>query len=262
MGHRRMISDGWKWAAAKAAGTSHLRAGEGSDDFGGCALIRGPGADTFVLAASDGAGSAQHSAVGSRLATLSFVKSASEYLRSGGDVSTLTRQTALEWLDAVRDRIFRAAETLECGPRDLATTLVGCLVAPHHAACIHVGDGAMVFRFANTTEWQIGSWPTHGEYASTTYFVTDDPEPNVVVSHIEGEVKEVSVFTDGLERLVLEFATQTAFTPFFDRIFAAFKDAHGGRDRQISEHLRRLLESRQVCDKTDDDKTLLLAKRV
>jgi hypothetical protein len=82
------------------------------------------------------------------------------------------------------------------------------------------------------------------------------------VSHIEGEVKEVSLFTDGIERLVLEFASQTPFAPFFDRMFVPFKDTLGGRDRRISEQLRVLLESPMVCDKTDDDKTLFLAKRV
>jgi hypothetical protein len=257
-----MTSGVWKWAAAKATGTSHLRAGKGCDDYGGCALVRGPTADTLILVVSDGAGSAEHSSLGSRLATLTFVKRASEYLRSGGDVSLLTKQTALEWLDAVRDRIFRAAELLGGSPRDLAATLVGCLVTPHHTACVHVGDGGIVIRLANSNEWQVASWPSHGEYASTTYFVTDDPEPNVLVSHIEGEVKEVSLFTDGIERLVLEFASQTPFTPFFDRMFGPFKDTVGGRDRRISEQLRLLLESPLVCDKTDDDKTLFLAKRV
>ena len=36
------------------------------------------------------------------------------------------------------------------------------------------------------------SWPAQGEYASTTYFVTDDPDPRTIISHVEGEVAEVA----------------------------------------------------------------------
>jgi hypothetical protein len=183
-------------------------------------------------------------------------------LRSGGDVALLTKQTVLEWLDEVRDRIFGAAEKLGCGPRDFAATLVACLVTPERAVFIHVGDGAAVFRLADASDWRIGSWPSHGEYASTTYFVTDDPEPRVTISHVEGSVQEISLFTDGIERLVLEFSNQSAHAPFFNKVFAAFNGGHFGRDRVISKQIKHLLESQSVCEKTDDDKTLFLAKRM
>jgi len=73
---------------------------------------------------------------------------------------------------------------------------------------------------------------------------------------------EPRLFTDGVEQLVLNFSTQSAFTPFFDRMFNPIKGAIGGRDRKLSRDLASLLDGPSVCDKTDDDKTLILAKRI
>jgi hypothetical protein len=261
MGNGRMSSPSWGWIAAKATGTSHTRSGRGCDDFGGCAVVHCAEQNVLVLVVSDGAGSAEHSAMGSRLATIRFARCAFAFLKSGGNVSSLSQQTALDWLDDIRDRIAGAAEKIGASPRDFAATLVGCLVSPSHATFIHVGDGAVVFRLVDAEEWQIGSWPSHGEYASTTYFVTDDPEPRVTISHVHGAVGEVAIFSDGIERLVLEFSNQTAFAPFFNKVFSPLDGSSAGRNRLLSRHLNNLLESPSVCEKTDDDKTLFLAKR-
>ena len=257
-----MKGPSWGWAAAKATGTSHLRAGKGCDDYGGCTIIQCDTNDVLAIVVSDGAGSAEHSSIGSRLAAMRFVRCASNFVKSGGKPGLITQQIALEWLDDIRDRIFNAATTFGKSPRDFAATLVGCLIGTTDAAFIHVGDGAAVFKTGDGDDWRVGSWPAQAEYASTTYFVTDDPEPNVIVSKFEGEIRELSVFSDGLERLVLDFSNQTAFAPFFDRIFQSFDDSITGRDRTLSKQLQTLLESKQICDKTDDDKTIFLARRV
>ena len=47
----------WKWMAAKATGTSHVRTGKGCDDAYGC-YLSGPDSDFLVAIACDGAGSA------------------------------------------------------------------------------------------------------------------------------------------------------------------------------------------------------------
>lgn len=258
-----MSSSSWGWVAAKATGTSHLRMGRGCDDFGGCTLVQVADGDVLILAVSDGAGSAEHAATGARLATLAFSRRAAAYVKSGGNVASLSHQIALDWLDDIRDRIATAANERGAAPRDFAATLIGCVVTPDHTTFVHVGDGAGVVRLVATEDWQVGSWPSHGEYASTTYFVTDDPEPNVSISHVQGRVGEVAIFSDGLERLVLNFSSQTAFAPFFDKVFAPLtRSCAPRRHRRLSGHLTDLLNSPSICDKTDDDKTLFLAKRL
>jgi hypothetical protein len=134
------------------------------------------------------------------------------------------------------------------------------LVGKDRTVLIHVGDGAAVVRLEGSDDWKVGSWPASGEYASTTFFVTDDPQPKLAISYVEGAVGEIAVFTDGMERLVLDFASESAFAPFFNRVFAQFES--GSRwDRLLSKKLRLMLESPMVCERTDDDKTIILGKR-
>jgi hypothetical protein len=255
-----MSTPSWRWAGARATGTSHIRANKGCDDNGGCVVLRAGDAEALVLAVSDGAGSADHSATGSRIATRRFLRCAAGYLRAEGTIEMLSEPIVSDWLDDIRDHIGAEAKKIGVGPRNLAATLVGGIVGAGRTVLIHVGDGGAVVRLEGSDDWKVGSWPASGEYASTTFFVTDDPQPKLAISHFEGAVGEIAVFTDGMERLVLDFAGETAFAPFFNRVFAQFESG-GQRDRLLSKKLRLMLESPMVCERTDDDKTIILAKR-
>jgi hypothetical protein len=252
----------WTWASARSTGTSHIRAGKGCDDFGACIEVSGGSDSVLVAVASDGAGSARHSAIGSWITSRVFAKSAATFIRGGDRVSRLSKDTIDEWLDDIRDRIAAAATRQDAAPRDFAATLVGSLVAREHAVFFHIGDGGSVFRSGDVNAWNIGTWPAHGEYASTTHFVTDDPAPVCQFIIIEGSITELALFSDGIERLVLDFSTRSAFAPFFDRMFAPLSGSDLGRNRKLSRDLQSFLDSPSVCAKTDDDKTLILAKRI
>jgi hypothetical protein len=139
---------------------------------------------------------------------------------------------------------------------------VSAIVFNDHAVISHIGDGACVLRKRGSMSWEVPSWPAHGEYASSTYFVTDDPQPNLQFSLIEGEVSELAVFSDGIERLVLDFSNKTAFEGFFDPMFRPLATLGPGRERSLSASLRKYLDSPHVLERTDDDKSLVMAKRV
>jgi hypothetical protein len=184
-------------------------------------------------------------------------------LQSGGTLADLSREVASDWLDDMRGRIEIASRSVELTPRDFAATLVGCIIGERTAKVLHVGDGAAVYRVSDSDdEWAVGSWPSHGEYASTTYFVTDDPEPSFQLNEIDGSVSELAVFTDGIEHLVLNLSARTAFPPFFNQMFSGFRSDGIGKNRNLSRHLCNYLNGPTVCDRTDDDKTLLLARRI
>lgn len=258
-----MTRPDWEWVSASSTGTSHLRVNRGCDDSGACMFVSGKNESALIAVCSDGAGSAQQSSIGSRIIVRAFCRSVRSYLQHGGTLVGLSRETASDWLDDMRGRIEIASRSAELTPRDFAATLVGCIVGDRTTKVLHVGDGAAVYRVANSEEWAVGSWPSHGEYASTTYFVTDDPEPSFQLNEIEGVLSELAVFTDGIEHLVLNFSTRNAFPPFFNQMFSSFS-SHGrtGKNRRLSRHLRSYLSSPPVCDRTDDDKTLLLARRI
>jgi Protein phosphatase 2C len=252
----------WTWAAARSVGTSHLRSKKGCDDFAACLELRTPRDSILVAVASDGAGTAQHSSIGSRITSRVFAELATGYIRADQSLSSFSIELAREWLDEIRDRIIAAAANRHAVPRDFASTLVGSVISDQEAIFIHVGDGAAVFRTANHADWRVPTWPAQGEYAATTYFVTDDPQPSVQFCLVNDRITEIAVFSDGLERLVLDFSSHTAHAPFFDKMFAPFGSALAGRNRTLSRALQRFLDGPSVCDKTDDDKTLILAKRV
>lgn len=257
-----MMARRWSWVGACSTGTSHLRAGVGCDDAGACIEVDTPLGASLVLVVSDGAGSAEFSRIGSRIVTRSFCESADLFLRSGGPASAITTEVANEWLDDIRDRLALAAQREGVPLKAFASTLVGCVLQSDTAVIIHVGDGACVLRFSGDTLWHVPSWPAQGEFASTTFFVTDDPSPNIKVTQVFGTVGDVALFSDGLERLALDFTTKSAFAPFFDSMFSAIGDLTPGRQRELSNNLRSFLDSSSVVERTDDDKTLLMALRV
>lgn len=247
----------WKWAASSRRGTSHVRAGTRCDDSSRVVLV-GPGRDILVAVASDGAGSAAFGAAGAVLVCRTFVDSARRHFAGGGSLPG--HDDAADWLDAARDRIAIAAESRAASLRDFAATLVAAIVSPTAMVTAHVGDGAIVARSAGG--WRAASWPETGEYASTTFFVTDEPAPRLRWSEVAEPVDAVAVFTDGIERLVLDLSQGTPHSPFFERMIAPVAAAEAlGRSASLSAALGRYLDSDAVNERTDDDKTLILAVR-
>jgi Protein phosphatase 2C len=221
------------------------------------------GEESILLAIiSDGAGSATHSAIGSRLVVECFARCAVTHLKAAHATEAINEEIIHDWLDDIRNRIFRSAETRCTVPRQMAATLVGAIVWADHAVVCHIGDGACVVRRKGSATWEVPSWPAHGEYASSTYFITDDPEPKFELVSIEGEISEVAVFSDGLERLALDFSHKKPSERFFDPMFAPLTGLGPGRNRSLSVVLRNYLDSPRVVDRTDDDKSLILARRV
>jgi hypothetical protein len=184
-----------------------------------------------------------------------------DFLRSGRPLSEIDDEVGRGWLDSIRDKIFIISDRMSASPKDLAATLVGVVASKEQVVICHVGDGACVIRNADDQEWHVASWPSHGEYASTTYFVTDDPHPNLRVSYTYGTFSDIAIFSDGLERLSLDFARQVAFKPFFDSMLKPLSGLPPGRNRNLSSGLRRFLDSPVVTGRTDDDKSLIIATR-
>jgi serine/threonine protein phosphatase PrpC len=156
----------WTWAAARSTGTSHLKSGKGCDDFGACLELRTQSDNILIAVTSDGAGSAQHSALGARITSRAFVQLAIRHIKAQRSLKALSIESAREWLDDIRDRIISAARNKAALPRDFASTLVGSIISDHEAIFVHVGDGASVFRMESQSDWQVPTWPAQGEYVT------------------------------------------------------------------------------------------------
>jgi hypothetical protein len=135
--------------------------------------------------------------------------------------------------------------------------LAAIVVAQNEAVTLHIGDSAVVAR--KGAEWQVLCWPENGEYASSTYFVTDDPEPRLNITRHPREHDAFALFSDGVGDLALSHLEQAAHSRFFDPMLRPVDVASGeGRLVELSAKLATYLAGPSVCERTDDDKTLIL----
>jgi hypothetical protein len=257
-----MKSRDWSWVGACSTGSSHFKSGTECQDYAACMELGSENNHALLAVVSDGAGSAEFASIGSHIIVHSYTRCVIEHLRAGRALEAISEELVREWLDNIRDRIIRAADQRGKKPRDLAATLVSAIVCPDRAIICHIGDGACVLRRPENHHWEVPSWPLHGEYASSTYFVTDDPQPNLQFCEAKGDFSDVAVFSDGLERLALDFKNKTAFDQFFDPMFAPLANLGAGRNRVLSKNLRTFLDSSRVIERTDDDKSLVMARRI
>ncbi|KML60468.1 serine/threonine protein phosphatase [Burkholderia cepacia] len=212
----------------------------------------------MVALASDGAGSAQFGEVGSEIACERGGRILLEAVEKLGEAS-LTEAAAVALLDSVRSEIGNAADERNATVRDLACTLLGAVIGPTRALYFQVGDGAIVAR--NGDALAPVFWPESGEYANMTYFITDANASDHLRAAVRHSTDEVALFSDGLQRLALVFATETAHGPFFEPMFQALRPSTDDQVDPLCSALKRFLSSDAINDRTDDDKTLILATR-
>lgn len=249
----------WRWAAARAAGTSHARTGLPCQDAWTVGTCGPPGAPVLAAIVSDGAGSARCSREGARLVVRGIGASARSWFADHAEPPG--ENEVRGWLTVVRDRIDEEAVRRDATARDFAATLVACFAGPHWTLIAHVGDGACVVDGA-VDGWTVASWPSNGEFANQTSFVTGPGEVELRLTSLDRGVRDVAVFSDGIEDLVLERTDQRPHQAFFDGMFAPVRAAATPAfDRALSRALRGLLTSERINERTDDDKSLVLATR-
>ena len=72
-----------------------------------------------------------------------------------------------------RQRLVEAAADRKAAPRDLACTLLAVIVAPIGGGALQIGDGVIVIG-DQPLSWRWVFWPQKGEYANTTFFLSDE----------------------------------------------------------------------------------------
>jgi Protein phosphatase 2C len=211
----------------------------------------------LIAVLCDGAGSASKGGEGASLTARIISLRAREHLMTLP--SAPDDETIRTWIDEAREAIYLAAKKRDLSPRDFASTLVAALSNGSETTVIHIGDGCAVAKDTASGEWQTLTWPAHGEYASTTFFVTDE-EPRLSIQRRNEPISALVAFTDGMERLALDFAATKPHAPFFEGMLAPLlQRVAKGRDAYLSQQLARYLDSPAVNARTDDDKTLLVA---
>lgn len=254
----------WKYGSASVAGTFHLKSSTPCQDASRVEIVVDPGgAEVLIATASDGAGSATLAQLGSRLACDLFVDDVKSRIEGGNARSLLSDNFIEDWLGKFRRLAAGWSRAENARIQDFACTLLAAVVWSDRALYFHIGDGSIVeSRRDEPDRYTVVCWPQQGEYANTTNFLTDaDAAEKVFRGERSGAIDEVSIFTDGIQRLALDYRARSAHTPFFAPLFAWLRPRPGGYSRELSDSLAAYLNSEKINSRTDDDKTLVLATR-
>ena len=246
----------WRLAAANATGRSHVRSGLPCQDRFGFQLLPD---GSLIAALADGAGSAEHGEIGAETAVLSVLSRLQNGLAAGRtDLDSLMYEVAGD----ARDAVVAVADRHEADARSYASTLLAVALTRHRGAAMQIGDGVIVVK-DNQEDWAWVIWPQRGEYANTTFFLTDEPAlQRLQVESFPTAVTDVALMSDGLESLALRYADQTVHQPFFKGMFQPLLKAAGTDEiNGLSDSLQRFLASEQVSSRTDDDVSIILATR-
>ena len=251
----------WHVIAASVTGTSHAKTGQPCQDSSSVGVGAPDG--MLVAAVADGAGSAELSADGSRIAVCAATRKAIRLIRLHvhplyeGVLEEILRES----VRSARKELEAEANRQKKSLREFATTLIVAICTHEMTGAAQIGDGAMVATGEDMPGggYALFSAPQRGEYANTTNFITSDSwQDSLAVRTRYGSISRVAMFTDGMQSIALNAAVGNApYAPFFDPLF-------GWATKQENEHaagniLKAFLSSPRVTARVDDDLTLLLA---
>ena len=246
-------SRGWRIASASVIGTSHVALDKPCQDFSRGVVV----GDTLIAVVSDGAGRASRSDVGAKQAVTLFIETFST-------TREINRANMAQFLDTLVNHLGQEANDQQAELREFSCTLLGVIATPSRTFYFQIGDGAIVVPSYDAGAYEWGAydwvfWPQHGEYVNETNFVTARDAKKVFEFREGPAVNEVAIFSDGIERLVLHDETRTVFAPALRPIFEWLHTIDS--DEEGSQALRVHLDSEQINNRTDDDKSLLMAVR-
>lgn len=245
----------WRTACASATGTSHVKTNSPCQDAGGVALS----GEILIAAVSDGAGTASRSESGSALTVTRFLEDFGAAATRG--IDSIDEDFARNWIASLRENIAVLALDEGCKPADYACTILGAVVGPSSSAYLQIGDGAIVVGPDEDGEYHWIFWPQHGEYANSTFFVTQDHAHEVLLFENGPAVDHIALFSDGIERLVLDLSARTVHSPSLKPIFEWLTQTSPDDKIRSSQAIMAYLNSDHVNRRTDDDKTLVIATR-
>ena len=254
----------WRHVAQSLQGPSHQSDGTPCQDSH-LVRILSDGAEgndsqqTVIACVADGAGSAKFSEIGSAIVCASVADCAEAHLEAHGNFNKLQLDTVIGWCESSREKIRTTADSRGCQVRDMATTLCAAILTPTGSIFFQIGDGAITV--GNNGVYGVVFWPQSGEYANVTNFLTSETFRNEIeFQATTSTFTEIALFTDGIERIALNFDQQTPHLPFFQPLFHAVRSS--GEVHNLESDLGHFLQSDSVNNRSDDDKTLVLATQV
>lgn len=215
--------------------------------------------DIALCVISDGAGSAKYAAEGAKMVTelaiSYFEKQLLDHPNPEELISDYDKSDGEALADHIRTQLTEVAVSRNSSVDDFSATLLACIVHPKKSFFIQLGDGC----WCVSKNGVLGAvtWPSQGEFVGQTYFVTM-PNGNgaMQTAHISGLPDYICGISDGLERLALDLSNAIPHDRFFRPLARKLNQAPNTEEFETD--LKTFLESARVCERTDDDKSIVI----
>ena len=252
----------WRVAHASVIGQAHLNQNTECQDRFRCRTIETGEGEVLIAAIADGAGSTTNGGRGAEIACETFVATAADFLKAKeASVKSLNEEFGFGWLGFTRRKIIEAAQADKKTVRDYATTFLGAVVGARSAAFYQIGDGGIVFSVAgDAPNYRFAVAPAETLYVNMTDFITDETAMEQLrFNFLEETVEDLILFSDGIFPVAVDFQTNEPHAPFLAPMIAPLRNGADGDG--LNGKLRAFLASPNINEKTDDDKTIILASR-
>lgn len=253
----------WNYTSASVIGQAHVNQKTVCQDRLLCRTFSTEtDGEVLIAAVADGAGSTTHGQIGAEIACEFFAEQVEKFLSSGNaSVGALNEDFGKLWIEFFQTKIGEVAKETKLELREYATTLIAAIVGKDSAVFYQVGDGAAVFSINGELEsYTFGIEPEDTEYVNMTEFLTDDAAANSLrFVCIEKPIEDVILFSDGIYAVAVDYQKNKPHEPFLMPMISPLRN--GSSAEGLNEKLGNFLASPKLNEKTDDDKTIILASR-
>ena len=250
----------WSYLNVSVKGTSHEAKNIPCQDNNYCSIVQDiNGAQILIAIVSDGAGSASKADVGSFETCSKFSAFLINCLQNEIFLKDFTEDFFKSWIVEFQNELAIKAASEELTIRDYASTFLAAIVSAESACFVQIGDGAIIIE-GEDGEYSYMFVPQNGEYANETFFITDEKAvERCQFEYIEKPINQIAMFSDGIQNLVLDVQNFTVNQNFFSEWFNWLSEI---KDQNIGKKiLEDYLNSPKINERTNDDKTLVLAVR-
>lgn len=256
-----MKNSNWRIAHASAIGSAHINQGTKCQDRLACQTVGTKDGEILIAVVADGAGSTTDGEVGAEIACQFFIEEVTDFLNSqDASVSSLNLEFGKFWISYFQKKIAEVAKNETKTIRDFASTLVGAVISEKQAVFYQIGDGGAVFsNSGEANSYKFAIAPEESEYVNVTDFLTDETAfERLRFELIEERIEDLILFSDGIFAVAVDYQTNQPHEPFLMPMIAPLRNGNGN---SLNEKLENFLASPKINEKTDDDKTIILATR-
>ena len=283
-GLSKINKDEWVLVGASVKGNGHIQNNMPcQDNHKFESLSNGWG----IAVVSDGAGSAAHSDLGSKVVVERGVFHFKNLIEKEGWMRSNTLPTDIEWLQKsyytlknIRNEVDLVAQKNKVELKTLSATCLAVIYSPLGLLAVHVGDGRMGYKSVSG-EWRAMMTPHKGEEANQTIFLVSDfwSIPNYVMSGVlvpesivvREPVKAFVLMSDGCENTSWKCTTlnpdtgkyydqnkpfEGFFNPVEETLFS-FHEENVPEDERMAKWHKFIESGTNGFVKEQDDKTMI-----